>query len=211
MGVLADGTPRIRQEIHLELDDPDFLMEFTTRAADGGFPMFDGRFVKVDGTMYTQFGGFFCQEYGQSESEVQAMAATPERFQGNGGLEQTGTETIDGTEVEVWETEVDEVPLEQLTFQPEGAMGSGDFGDQMPGGEQESQTPAYLDPDEIESGTLTLWIGAEDRYLYKAEQTATFVSEESSFEFEMTAENYDFGESFDIQAPSNCGDDGFGG
>lgn len=210
IGIVEDGTARVQQKIHLELDDPDFLMEFSTHAADGGFPMFDGRFIKADGSMYMQFGGAFCQEYGQSESDVQAMAATPERFQGEGGLEQTGTETIDGTEVEVYEADVDDLPLDQLAFQPQGEMGGGDFGGQMPGGSQEAKTPAYLDPDSVEEGMLTLWIGAEDRYLYQAEQTATYSSDGSAFSFDMTAENYDFGESFDIQAPSNCGEGGFG-
>lgn len=210
IGIVEDGTERVQQEVHLELDDPDFLMEFSTHAADGGFPVFDGRFIKADGSIYVQMGGLFCQEYGQSESDVQAMAATPERFESNGALEQTGTETIEGTEVEVYEADVDDLPLDQLSFQPQSGAGGSDFGGQMPGENQEAQTPAYLDPDNVEEGTLTLWIGAENRYLHQAEQTATFSSDGSTFSFEMAAENYDFGESFDIQAPSNCGEGGFG-
>lgn len=213
LSIVQDGTPQLEQIVHLERDSPDYYMDFRTSGlGDSAVPMFNGQFVKVDGTLYLQYMGMFCMEANRSDSDVQSMAATPQRFGSEGSLEQTETTTLDGVEVEVWESTSADLPLSQFSYQPDTGGNSG-FGGQMPGGESSGDPPAYLDPDRIEEGTLKVWIGAENRYLRKAEQTAVFSADDAPYRFDMEATNEDFGEDLDIQAPRNCSDGsgGFGG
>lgn len=211
LSIVQDGSSQLEQNVHLEFDDPDFLMDVQMGGFDGTqLPMPGYRFVRVDGTVYLQMMGF-CYEANQDADDVQAMAATPERFDSYGGLEQKETTTIDGVEVEVWKADVDDLPLDQMAYQPESSAG-GDMGGRMPGG-GDFEAPAYLDPDGVQEGTLKVWIGTENGYLRQAEQTAVFDAGDAEYRFDMTAENYDFGEDFTIEAPPNCGDGGggFGG
>lgn len=208
LSIVQDGSAQFEQNVHLEFDDPDFLMDVQMDSFGNAPVPFTGyRFLRVDGTVYIQMMGTFCQEANRGSDDVLAMGATPARFESYGGLERTETTTLDGVEVEVYESDTDDVPLGQLGTQPE-ISGGGDFGGQMPGGGDSFEQPAYLDPDSVQEGTMKLWIGTENEYLRQAEQTAVFGADDVDYRFDMAAENYDFGEDFGIQAPPNCGDGG---